>query len=105
MRSIRFWIYINDAPVKLTLSKDNAPIHWGKSWPTDEGFSYEGGQVYLHKGVLYLERNSGGRDCDGPIDYFTDLTCSVDDIDAEGWPNWIRERDEVNDYFAQQAGY
>lgn len=122
-RRARFWVWLNDGWVKLTLRHPCQSLSWRKSYKTDEGFSYEAG-TWTHDGdQVTHEWANGGRDCDGRVDYSGALFCCLADLDAEPAyqdgttspyyngrhihrPCWNDDGDtRVRDEFAEAAGY
>jgi hypothetical protein len=76
---------------------------FGYSRPTEEGYEYDN---------IELERNSGGRDCDGPIDRHSEYVCKIGpDLQADTncygdkLPKWQRTKARVRDYYAEAMGY
>jgi hypothetical protein len=69
MKNARFWDFVNEGYVKLTL-KPGQKIRFGHSGPDEEGWHYER-YMFEHSddglGIV-CHRASGGRDCDGRID-------------------------------------
>ena len=119
----RFWAHINGSLVKITL-RPHQERHWGKSWPTDEGWSAIG-RSWIHAGddVLYSQ-HSDGRDCDGRLRGLVQYICPLSDLAAppaghalspddfdptpvrpEVCPPWQKVDETVWDYQAIAAGY
>jgi hypothetical protein len=46
-----------------------------------------------------------GTDCDGRLTQHTDLTARLEEISADGWPNWQVKDASQRDYAAEAAGY
>lgn len=117
-RNARWWDWVNDGWVKLTLRPGQSLSHQSGG-PTDEGYSwssetweYDGRQV----------RNSflaTGRDCDGRHESggacvaalgqlaveFRPLDWDRPDGDGVMVPHWEREDRYQRDYSAEAAGY
>lgn len=109
-RNARFWVFINDSPVKLTL-RPGQTLRWCHSSPTEEGWSAEG-YTYHHEGDrVTLEHVTDGRDCDGRLRQIYVDFVSLDDLAAgnvfEGiaYPKWESVEGSVYDEYAQAANY
>ena len=70
-----------------------------------------GAGVHVFTDCVFLEHTSGGRDCDGPISYYTDLWCRLDQLNTGNeykgihYADWKREDSQVYDAYAQAANY
>lgn len=73
MRNIRFWHFMNDGWVKITLRPETT-LHHYKSAPTDEGWSSEAVMWSYDGDVASMECIYDGRDCDGRLTRGYDLT-------------------------------
>ena len=107
----RFWTYANGSPVKLTLH-DGQSLSWGRSGPTDEGWSSEWNRYSLSGVMLRLEYESDGSGCDGrlssggtTVTTLDKLTSGFRDDDEVVFPEWEHEDDHRRDYQAEDAGY
>lgn len=81
---------------KITL-KPGQTINHGQSWSTDEGYSYQA-ETFSYDGEnVHLSTAHGGRDCDGPIDYFADF------ILIGGQFSYIES--SQRDYYAESMNY
>lgn len=126
----RFWAFINDAPVKITLKPDQT-LSWYKSWPHDEGWSSEACQWQWDEAGVLRNWCNDGCDCDGRLTHTGVDFCFTGgldqgpkygsykwvegkgnvftpDPDPEGirWPAWEKEVPvRVYDEYAQAAGY
>ena len=103
-KNARFSVYVNGGDVIITL-KPKQVLNWGMSEPTDEGYHYENFTWELHNGTVYCEMSSGGRDCDGRIDHYTDRECKVENIDLEKYAPWEKQNHSVQDHNAIAANY
>lgn len=84
----------------------------GDSSPDEEGYSYWNESYTYKDGIVYAEIASGGRDCDGEIGNYVELTCPwfqlsdhFNEYTKKFVPNWSEERSEAYDQYAQLAGY
>lgn len=122
-RNARFWYYVNDSWVKITLREGQALTH-NTGGPTDEGYSYSS-QTWTHTGAgVMLEWCCEARDCDGRFDRAGDSFCPLDSLasrvlerydDATGEdvpdptcppvPEWKPGDSYQRDYSAEAAGY
>ncbi len=79
----RFWVYVNDNPVKLTL-KPGQSLHYESGGDTDEGwcFEYTDWTYTVEADGPYVTREwcQEARDCDGRIDRTTTHGCPVDGL-------------------------
>jgi len=111
----RFWVFENDAWVKLTLRPDQRLAHH-QSERHDEGFSYRH-NAYHHTGAAVVcEWSNGGSDCDGRIDRSGAIICAIEELrsrpvtEPDGTvvmaPMWgVHSAERVHDESAQAAGY
>lgn len=108
IKNARFWIWINDGPVKLTLKPGGFLQHY-QAQPTEEGYEAEYTSWY-HGGDL-IERlyETQSRDCDGRFDTSQEDHCEVDQPHNQDgeilYPKWKQIQSEVYDEFARMAGY
>ena len=91
--NVRFWF----EGAKFTMAPNTSLSHH-KSWQHDEGFSYEAFTLHASQyGVITCDLASGGTDCDGRVDNYTDLIL----IDGK-----FQVLDHtINDVYAQLANY
>jgi len=110
MNRARFWTFTNGAPVLVTV-REGAPAHWRTAHPTDEGYHFESVSWVLRGDYITRHWSSGGRDCDGPIEYYGQDRCHVRALragpDSEGvtYPDWRRISERVHDVYAERMGY
>ena len=124
MKNARFWVYVNDGPVKLTLRPGQSLEH-SEGGPCEEGYSYEytKWEYADDEPVVYREWATDSRDCDGRHGNGGEQVCHVDRLLEGGtpgmmegddeetwagvvWPDWQKHRDHsVYDQYAQMAGY
>ncbi len=108
----RFWVWVCDGWVKLTLRPDQTLSH-AMSAPTDEGWESKS-TIWTHQGdrvSQYSERAS--RDCDGLCDSQCETSAPLSALAAiEGSepddpcrPDWREIRSSQRDYSAEAAGY
>jgi len=106
----RFWIFVNDGPVKLTI-KPGRPLHYYKWWRHDEGWSSEYVEWgHLGEGVMRVTETDG-TDCDGRMSTGSTCTCRIEDLhmgssmDGVTYPLWKSQERSQRDYQAEAAGY
>lgn len=119
MKNARFWIWLNDGLVKLTL-KPGQELVWFKSWRHDEGWSSEIHQWTYDEfdGVVVEDYGTDGVDCDGRLSTSSSYEVPVDRLAetemyvAEGTygpmpaqPDWCRKGSFQRDYSAEAMGY
>lgn len=115
----RFWIYWNQQHTKLTLRPGQTLCLYHHA-ATDEGFAYCGEEYYYDpdEKLIACTRDSGGRDCDGPIDFHNEWVCplgrlqhhamAVDGDPGKGiiyMPDWWTTEAWQRDVYAEDAGY
>ena len=125
-RNARFWTWVNDGWVKITLRPDQSLSHH-TGGATDEGFSYTVETWSFDGQLVECETNTTARDCDGRLDNTSIYVCPVADLRARdvyeesiGWsveagpeesnrgifaPEWKRRTAWQRDYEAEAAGY
>ena len=112
MRNIRFWVFTNNGPVKLTLKPGQKLSHY-QAEPTDEGWSsqYDSWEYVAPDGYVLNEFESDGVDCDGRLSRGGYRACMMDDLDSGAefdgvqYPAWQRYESWQRDYQAEAAGY
>ena len=128
-RNARFWTWLNDGWVKITLLPEQTLTHH-TGGPTDEGYSYTT-LTYEHEGdAVRCEESTAACDCDGRLDRGCESYCRLDDLrqrdmgsvdECGQWrgdeyvacpenagifaPSWIRADRWQRDYAAEAAGY
>lgn len=126
----RFWIHVNDGPVKLTL-KPGQSLHYECGGDTDEGwcFEYIDWTYTIEADGPYVTREwcQEARDCDGRIDHATTHGCPVgglcvicdsccvdaqidigpteDDVLLVAYPMWDKLDSSQRDHSAEAVGY
>ena len=109
-RNAHFWAHINGGFVRLTI-KPGQPLRWGESRPSEEGYSYQSLSWGLSDGKVTRSSASGGRDCDGRVDFYEDLECPIDQLAVNRYeggpltPAWKNIRSSQRDQYAEMAGY
>ena len=118
IRNARFWEYINEDYVKITLRPEQM-LEWSISGPTDEGWAWEY-HSWSHEGsCIKHECDTAARDCDGRFDQNTKSQTSVtklvdhaayqEPLDHVGnvimLPSWEPVTSSQRDYTAEAAGY
>ena len=110
-RPVRFWAWINNGKVKLTLYPDRN-TYWRKAWRHEEGYSYESLEYTLDRsrGMIYLDSRQGGSDVDGPIDFIISLSSDTESIERLDGKNETVARfgvvkQRTYDHAAIAAGY
>lgn len=78
----------------------------------EEGWFYETEHLWLEDGIVYRESQSGGCDCDGRIDHFSEMQCPVEKLCAiqsgngkYNIPAWEEMKRWKHDHEAIRAGY
>ncbi len=119
-KTVRFWIWINDGHVRLTLRPGDVLCHC-VGGRTDEGWSSEQ-HVWTHEGDhLELTVDTDGVDCDGRLSTNATLACPIGNVHAHEFgdfdddrqrvstglfgPAWERVSAGQRDYSAEAAGY
>jgi len=107
---VRFWIYWNRSPVKITLRRGQT-FDLYKFEITEEGNAWESERYYFIGDHVKSDVATGGRDCDGQQSNSTDSYCSIADlkagIDYDGviYPKWITEMSRNYDQYAELMNY
>ena len=114
MKNARFWIFINDAPAKITLKPGQALSHY-QGGATDEGWqsTAETWELSTDAQTLTREHISDGADCDGRLTRGCDSIASADPATFSGLyytpelmrPDWQDADQYQRDQFAEMAGY
>lgn len=116
----RFWVYVNDTAVKITLKPGQTLRHY-RAEQTEEGWqSYD---VTWHSDGVHVHREwcSDGRDCDGRLSHYGEdsfciegyynyrnhrkWTGDLENCFEECYPQWGDGYRRVYDEYAQRAGY
>jgi hypothetical protein len=107
----RFWTTINNSPVKITLKPDET-LEWGRTEPTNEGYSHEGLSFSHDDGIVVCEAANGGRDCDGVLYSYSTLACPREQLarrlcteNGLLFPAWKQVNADQYDQYAQAANY
>ena len=105
----RFWVWINDSPVKLTMIPGQA-FSWFRRCPTEEGWSSELHTYEFDGSAVSRVLVYDGRDCDGRLTRSYRDVASVDslmmiNVDCIYYPLWEDGTSEVYDEYAQAANY
>ena len=112
----RFWVWHNGQATKITL-KDSQTIFLRSYSPHDEGYNYSQSLFRFVNNTVYVERESGGRDCDGIISSYCDQECPLEELNKgysseethEGkeivFPDWKTKNQRAYDQYAEMAGY
>jgi hypothetical protein len=110
LQTAKFRFRFNSRDHKITLKPgESIDLHYSK--PTEEGYSYAHASLYNNGSAIEYESDSGGRDCDGPIDYHTDYSCPISRLHShvirggKRYPDWLKGKTRVHDHYAQQMGY
>jgi hypothetical protein len=115
-RNARIWVWLNDAPVKITL-KPGQTLRWSHAARTEEGWSSESHEWHWD-GQLVEQIDTDGRDCDGRLStsasYFTtphlfqahEAHEPPDSQDVSiRFPRWEKISAHQRDYSAESMGY
>lgn len=91
---------------------------FGLGYPTEYEFNYGGNneEGYSHtelrvricpedSSLIELDSHTNARDCDGPIDTYTNMVAAISGIDEKGHAEWTKEKTRVHDAYAQSMGY
>lgn len=112
----RFWEFINNGWVKLTLEPGQALHHYVRHH-TDEGYTDEGTKWKLSQRfpVVFRTFVQQGCDCDGRLDTYDLSKCSITNLrvnhtsfilkDGMSLPRWTQVKTEQRDYAAEAMGY
>ena len=73
----RFWAWINDGWVKLTLTQARPDLVWSCGGPTDEGSRHESHAWRVSENKVYEEIAISERDCDGPTSDYNLYSCHI----------------------------
>ena len=106
----RFWAYIHNSPVKISLRPMQRMEHHA-FWRHDEGWSSESTVWYFDGAAVDREIHTDGVDCDGRLTTtyvdrcpLTRLRAMADD-DRVPTPEWQDRSRRQRDYTAEMAGY
>ncbi len=123
----RWWEWINDGWVKLTLKPDEV-LEWHRGGLTDEGWTSEGLRWEYDADFGYIERSysSDSQDCDGRHGYYSDTRAHISrlrwrepvitdkeeqdpDYDSRYGevllPDWEKHTSRNYDQYAEMDGY
>ena len=127
MKNARFWTWINDGWVKLTL-RPGSTLWWSHYTSHDEGWSSETVEWFLGDDVVTRTTETDGSDCDGRLSRSYVDECGIGELASvpamkqceyseehwDGWeidptrpmrPDWQKVRSGQRDYAAEAAGY
>ncbi len=120
--NVRFWDYVNDGYVRITLKPGQELKHYRYS-ANEEGYSstLEGWEYPVGETFIISKFAMHGRDCDGRVSRAGVSTCPIGNLDyrrpyqyQDGsgklvWsprqPAWVRKSSSCRDYEAEAAGY
>ncbi len=109
MINARFWEWINDDWVKITL-KPGQVLEWSQGYPTEEGWHRES-RLWSHEGkqIRYYGQTDGV-DCDGRLTNNYEFVAKINELDTRvrgdyTLPKWTEVASSQYDQFAQMAGY
>ena len=115
-KTIRFWYWINDGPVRIKL-KPGQSLEWNRFEKTDEGFSRFGEVWEASNNNVNVVGWHEGRDCDGYVSGSNESNCPLELLD-EGhqgeeifqgrhiiYPKWQNQNSQQRDLAAENAGY
>lgn len=108
----RFWAFVNDDFVKLSL-RPHQKLHHSRFSDNEEGFSLE--EVsWTHNGdVVYAFWYNRARDCDGLFENWYESECDIDQLQVRAtsltdefrFPQWRKINSDQRDHSAEAAGY
>ena len=114
---VRFWAWINQSPVKLTLHLGK-PIQFNEGGPCDEGYSYSRTIWMAERGedgclvvIRHWENDSqdcDGRHWDGGVEQSDQYDIHGGHFDEETgirYPAWREVERSQRDYYAEAMGY
>lgn len=106
----KFWVLINDCPVKLSLRPGDSLSHVSGG-ATDEGYSWEA-HTWAFNGVdVKSEVTTKASDCDGRFETSCNAYCPTHmlhagcDFDGVRFPAWKLGKSSQRDYTAEAANY
>ena len=109
-KNARFWEFVNNSPVKLTL-KDGQSLHHTTWYRHEEGWTSHTYLWAYSDGYVIVSEHSDGVDCDGRLERFSQDTCSLEDLAQGGeyegirFPRWTLLSASQRDYSAEAMGY
>jgi len=109
-KNARFWEFVNNSPVKLTL-RDGQSLHHTTWYRHEEGWTSHTYLWAYSNGCVILSEHSDGVDCDGRLERFSQDTCWIEDLDQGGeyeglrFPRWTPVSSIQRDYSAEAMGY
>ena len=111
-RNARFWTWVNDGLVKITL-RDRQALNHSSFSRHDEGWSAEYETWSLWDGLVTREVTTDGTDCDGRLTNYYSDECPIEDLrhheayDAPEYmvPEWRVMSQSQRDEYAEAAGY
>lgn len=113
MRNARFWTWMNDGWVKITLSPGETLAHY-TCRSHDEGWSSTANSWEYDGETIVSTLTEDGRDCDGRSSYHASCWTTVDKLRENEFvesgevirtPRWEQGERVCYDQFAEQAGY
>ena len=114
--TFRFWAYINDDWVKLSL-RPFLYLRWSESHDTDEGWHRSSREWYHDGEKLTLDSVEDGADCDGRLTHTSEMWADkiipwkppteIESADSPTYlvPDWQEKNTKVYDQYAQMMGY
>lgn len=112
IKTIRFWIWHNESPVRLSL-QDGQELQLTGGGHNEEGYSYWSDTYSREDNIVRCEHFTTSRDCDGRLDTdsvsqfeFGDRAVDENEF-APGilFPTWKKRHSGQRDYNAEAAGY
>ena len=110
MTNARFWIFVNDGPVQITL-KPGQRLSWSEFHRHEEGWSSQSLSWEYDGRTITHEYDLDGADCDGRLSSGGVTICSLEDLlsgnelDGVTFPRWEHADSFQRDYAAESAGY
>jgi hypothetical protein len=106
----RFWTWVNDGWVKLTL-RPQETLTWAEAHLADEGWASEAMDWRYDGDGIHRSSYQAGRDCDGKMEWWGEDYCPLEDLaaieatDGTLRPAWERKSASQRDYSAEAMGY
>lgn len=114
IKTARFWVYVNNGWVKLSLRPDEA-VEWDHYQVNEEGYTHVSWRFENDAARVLFHCYTAGRDCDGRYESDVTKTCNLNGLKdyvseyqpdfVPGTPDWQELRHTLRDHTAEAAGY